>query len=140
MISSMNRKSSTKKLSVRISQEFPCIIEGAEAYDLVCPVSSVTGCRENPLALLKSLISDPTKSRALDMILQELPSLSSPKGLSNDALFEQLQSVLVGSTFYEDDKFADRLMAISSDLLKTVGVNEPIKKVEPATEPAPAAE
>ena len=99
MISSMNRKSSTKKLSVRISQEFPCIIEGSEAYDLVCPVSSVTGCRENPLALLKSLISDPTKSRALDMILQELPSISSPKGLTNDALFEQLQSALVGSTF-----------------------------------------
>lgn len=142
MISSMNRKSSTKKLSVRISETFPCIIDGAEAYDLVCPISSVTGCRANPLSLLKALLNDPAKSRALDMILQELPSISSPNGVDNDALFEQLQSVFADSTFYEDDKFAERLMGISSDLLKSVGIKEPIKKVEPesAPEPAPAAE
>lgn len=130
MISSNNYKSATKPLGFRMWESFPVVIEGVEAYDLLCPVSSVTGCRENPLSLLKSLVNDPQKSRALDMILQELPSISSPTGLDNDTLFEQLQSVFEGTTFYEDDKFAERLMHISSDLLKTVGVEKPLTKVQ----------
>lgn len=140
MISSNNYKSATKPIGIRMWQKFPVVIEGVEAYDLLCPVSSVSGCRENPLSLLKSLVNDPQKSRALDMILQELPSISSPDGLDNDALFEQLQPIFEGTTFYEDDKFAERLLNISSDLLKTVGVDKPVTKVEPspASDPAPS--
>lgn len=106
------------------------IIDGLEAYEVLCPISSVTGCRENPLQLLKTLVNDPAKSRALDMILQDLPSMSSPSGASVDDLFASLQSVFVDSAFYEDDKFAERLMNISSDLLKSVGVEKPIEKVD----------
>lgn len=122
--------------------DFPKVIEGVEAYDLLCPVSSVTGCRENPLALLKSLINDPAKSRALDMILAEVPSAAdTPAGLSNDQILEQLQSVFSSGTNYENDAFARRLMAISEDLLKTQGIEQPIRDVvkptvEPAVEPS----
>lgn len=106
------------------------IVDGVDVYEALCPVSSVTGCRENPLQLLKSLVNDPQKGRLLDSILQELPSNNSPAGLSNDDLLEQLMPALEGTTFYEQDKFAERLMAISGDLLKTQGIQKPITEVK----------
>lgn len=119
----------------------PFVIEGVEVYETLCPISKLTGCRENPLALLKSLVSDPAKGRLLDSILMELPSIDNPKSLTPDDVFEQLKPVLQGSAFFDNDKFGERLMAISEDLLKTVGIEQKISKVEnvspePSSEPA----
>lgn len=131
------------------ADKFPSVIEGAEVFDLLCPVSSETGLRENPLSLLKSLLNDPAKSRALDAILMELPSVASPKGIDNDTLLELMQPVLSAGTFYEDDKFAERLLNISSDLLMTMGIDkvDNVTKQSPSVDdpkssptPAPAAE
>lgn len=121
----------------------PFVIEGVEVYETLCPISKLTGCRENPLALLKSLVADPAKSRLLDSILMELPSMDNPQGLTSDDVFEQLKPVLQGSAFFDNDKFGERLMAISEDLLKTVGIEQKIDKVEkvsPDSSLEPAAE
>lgn len=125
------------------------IIEGADIYDALCPVSSVTGLRENPLALLQTLVNDPQKSRLVQQLIAELPVVQSTKGVSYDDMIASLQSIFEDGTYYETDKFAERLMSISEDLLRSVGIEKPIKdvqtpaspSVEPSVDPAaPAAE
>lgn len=112
------------------------VIEGTENIEILCPVNKFTGLRENPLSLIQTLSNDPVKSRALEGLFAELPTLASQGKLSNDEMFEQLQSVFADSTYYDNDKFADYLMQLSDSLLRSVGVEKITEVKEPAKEPA----
>lgn len=69
----------------------PNIIDGAEAYKTICPVSKESGIRENPLSMLESLANDPQKKRVLDSVLQELPSVrSAGESLPDNEKFDML--------------------------------------------------
>lgn len=60
--------------SENFTSELPNLIDGVEVLDALCPVSKKTGLRENPLTLLRKVVSDPAKARLLEMALMELPS------------------------------------------------------------------
>ena len=66
------------------NNELPVLIEGADIYDVLCPVNKFTGCRANPLELLQSISNDPKRSRLLDALMVELPTIASDSRLSDD--------------------------------------------------------
>lgn len=66
----------------------PCVIDGVDIINTLCPVNKKTGLRENILSLLKKLVSDPAKQAKLLQCLQELPTNDSPQGVSDDILAE----------------------------------------------------
>lgn len=102
----------------------PLVIDGVEAYEVLCPVSKLTGHRENPLSLLKSLMNDPVKSRQLDAFLQELPTIDAPKGLSDDDMVDLMMDRLSTGTPAEDDKYRRMLESVAGDILHSVGMAE----------------
>lgn len=94
----------------------PVIIQGAEIFDTLCPVSKLTGVRENPLSLL-SRVLDPAKARSLDAILQQLPAMRNedPRMSDEDAL-DLCMSRLETGTPAEDALVAERLASIADVL------------------------
>lgn len=102
----------------------PSVLEGSDIFDLLCPVSKLTGHRENPLSLLKSLMNDPVKSRALESIMQELPTIDAPRGLSDDDLVGMMMDRLSTGTPAEDDKYRRMLESVAGDILNSVGLQE----------------
>lgn len=66
----------------------PCIIDGVDILDTLCPVSEATGLRENPLSLIRKLVQDPAKQALLMSIIQELPTDNSQQNLDEDSKFE----------------------------------------------------
>lgn len=66
----------------------PCVIDGVDIINTLCPVNKKTGLRENILSLLKKLVSDPAKQALLLQCLQELPTNDGPQGVSDDILAE----------------------------------------------------
>lgn len=76
----------------------PCIIDGVDLLDILCPVSKKTGLRENPLSLIRKLAADPAKQALLYQCLQELPVDNSQAGLTDDMKFEMTpQRLMVGT-------------------------------------------
>lgn len=90
----------------------PCVIEGAEVFDILCPVSKLTGHRENPLSLMSKVLT-PDKSRALQLALQEIPS-ETPEGtkLSDNDYLDMLIPRLSSGSPSEDAMIRDRLMSM----------------------------
>lgn len=86
----------------------PDIIEGAELYDSVCPVSKLTGKRVNPLTLI-GLISG-AKADVLNALLLELPVLRSDSRLSDEDRVNFLVSRLSSGSPAEDAIMAEKLM------------------------------
>lgn len=113
----------------------PRVIDGVEAYEVLCPVSKLTGHRENPLSLLKSLMNDPVKSRQLDAFLQELPTIDVSKGLSDDDMVDLMMDRLSTGTPAEDDKYRRMLESVAGDILNSLGVSE--SKVEAVKSDSP---
>lgn len=66
----------------------PCIVDGVDILDILCPVSKKTGLRENPLSLIRKLVNDPAKQALLYSIIQELPTDDSQSGLDENSKFE----------------------------------------------------
>lgn len=76
----------------------PCIVDGVELLDTLCPVSKKTGLRENPLSLIRKLAADPAKQMLLYQCLQELPVDNSQADLTEDMKFEMTpQRLMVGT-------------------------------------------
>lgn len=94
----------------------PVIIQGAELFDTLCPVSKLTGVRENPVSLL-SRVLDPAKARALDAVLQQLPAMRNedPRMSDEDAL-DMCMARLETGTPAEDALVAERLASIADVL------------------------
>lgn len=89
------------------------IIEGVAVMDTLCPVSKLTGYRENPLLLL-SRVLDPAKARLVDSVLQQIPSMT-PEGskISDSDALDMIMDRLATGTPAEDALMRNRL----SDML-----------------------
>lgn len=97
----------------------PLVIEGIEAYKALCPVSSVTGHRENPLKLLQTLATDPAKQRLLASVLQEVDVRSASPDLSNDDLIMLAGDNLSSGSFFESDIQAKKYMDVLGDYVNS---------------------
>lgn len=84
------------------------VIEGAELFDVVAPVSKFTGHRENPLSLLGKLTG--AKADVLNVVLQELPTVASDPRLSDEDRVAYIVERCSTGTPAEDALMAERLM------------------------------
>ena len=90
----------------------PVVIEGAEVFDILCPVSKLTGCRENPLSLLNKVLS-PDKVRALEYALQEVPTVPQEgTKMSDDEYLNLLMPRLESGSPSEDAILRSRLASV----------------------------
>lgn len=87
----------------------PCVIEGADLLDTLCPVSKFTGARESPFSLLGKITN--ANSDLLNAVLQELPVIASNPSLSDADRVEFLVSRLGSGTPAEDALLSSRLMS-----------------------------
>lgn len=122
--SSVLFKSSVVPTSVDFNP--PLLVEGVAEFELLCPVSKVTGHRANPLTLLRLALSD-KNSRLLDSILQEVPVVQQMQGVDDATKLELLASRLSTGTLAEQDqlvnqleKVADVLFPKASEVVKAV--------------------
>lgn len=111
------------------------IIEGAEVYDALCPVSSLTHRRANPLCLLEKLANDPVKSRLLNTVLQVLPTVASDDSLSPDDKLAMLKLRLHTGTPSEDAVYIRQMETVLEDYIDMVDSS----KAEAAAAKAAAA-
>lgn len=103
-------------LAFRPDDIFPVVIQGVEAYDVLCPVSKFTGHRENPLKLLRSLTLDPARSRALEMFMQEIPTIASDPRLSDTDRVSLMMDRLSTGTPSEDERYRQMLEQVVEPL------------------------
>lgn len=110
-----------------VKVDLPNVIEGAEVYDVLCPVSKKTGHRENPLSLLVKVLP-PDKERLAASILQELPSIRQeyPDISDGDAIDLCVDRLSTGSPF-EDGQVRDALMN-AADVLFPEHVADQVEK------------
>lgn len=105
-----------QKKSRVVKVDLPTIIEGAEVYDVLCPVSKKTGHRENPLSLLVKVLP-PDKERLAASILQELPSIRQENPTISDAdAIDLCVDRLSSGSPYEDGLVRDALMNVADVL------------------------
>lgn len=96
----------------------PQIIQGADLYDKIAPVSKLTGKRENALVLLSRLGNNPEYSRALQALLTELPTIKSDPRLNDEMRIDLMASRLATGTPAEDDATRKYLESIADVLFK----------------------
>lgn len=106
-----------QQLSVPVIKvDLPIIIEGADVFDVLCPVSKATGHRENPLSLLTKVLP-PDKERLASLILQEIPAIQSENPRISDAdAIEMCVSRFSSGSKYEDGQVREALFK-AADLL-----------------------
>lgn len=92
------------------TSELPNLIDGVEVLDTLCPVSKKTGLRENPLTLLRKVVSDPAKARMLELALMELPSDNSYQQMSDEDKVNFLMMRLDSGTPSENEHYRNLLM------------------------------
>lgn len=98
---------------VRINETISNQLEGAEVFDTLCPVSKLTGFRENPLSLLAKQL-DPAKVRLVNAVLQELPVVANEDGrISDSDALDMIVDRLSSGTPAEDALIRSKL----SDML-----------------------
>ena len=90
----------------------PCVIDGVDIINTLCPVNKKTGLRENILSLLKKLVSDPSKKDLLLQCLHELPTNDSPQGVSDDILAEFCEQRLSVGTPAENAELRQQFMNV----------------------------
>ena len=90
----------------------PCIIDGLDVLEALCPVSEKTGLRENFLSLIRKLTGDPAKQNLLYQCLQELPVDNSQQGLDEDSKFDMCPQRLEIGTPAENQVLFDHWASI----------------------------
>lgn len=103
--------------------DMPYLCDGVDVLDMLCPVSKVTGLRENPLSLIRKLVTDPAKQALLYQFLQEVPTDSSQSQLSDEERFDLCIQRLDCGTPAENDAMREVLMNVfdhASSALKPV--------------------
>lgn len=88
------------------------IMDDVSAFETLCPVSSVTGHRSNPLDALQMVLR-PEKARLLEQVLQEIPSSGVPSDIGT---FDWLASRLDLGTDAERAIYRGKLERIADDL------------------------
>lgn len=112
--------------------DMPYLCDGVDVLDMLCPVSKVTGLRENPLTLIRKLVTDPAKQALLYQFLQEVPIDSSQSNLSDEERFDMCFQRLDCGTPAENDAMREILMNVfdhASSALNSVGF-KPTDKIE----------
>lgn len=117
-----------------VSKE-PAILEGREALETLCPVSSLTGHRMNPIQLLGMVT--PSNERLVGSILQELPVVQQMDA-PDSVKIEQLVPAEFG-TFAERDAVIQNLSSIADVLFKKPESSDSKIEFSPS-DAAPAAE
>lgn len=114
----------------------PCVIEGAEIFDVLCPVSKLTGHRENPLSLMSKVLS-PDKVRALQLALQEIP-VDPQEGskMSDDDYLDMLIPRLSSGSPSEDSLIRERLASMIDVLRPDSQVKEGVIDFKPSDVPS----
>ena len=105
----------------------PCIIDGVDILDTLCPVSKATGLRENPLSLIRKLVQDPAKQALLASIIHQLPTDNSQQNLDEDSKFEFCAQRLNVGTPAENEVLMQHLEKIidlmaDSALVRTISL------------------
>lgn len=122
----LNRCYVDSKPCERNTKDVPVIIEGADLYDKIAPVSELTGKRENVVTVLSRLSHNPEYSRAINALLQELPTIKSDPRLNDDDRIDLMMKRLSTGTPAEDDAVRSYLESVSDVLFK----NAPQKVVD----------
>lgn len=117
-------------LAVKIMQvenkSVPALIEGFDALDSVCPVSSLTGNRMSIYEAMQMLGND-KYSRALESMLQEIPAIMSDSRLSDDDRVDMMVSRLNTGSPSEDAVVREQLSKIVSDFKDSFDVKPDVK-------------
>lgn len=126
-------RATTLKASEKVNKEVPIIIEGADVFDVLCPVSKKTGHRENPLSLLAKVLP-PDKERLASLILQEIPSIQqeNPNISDSDAIDMCVQRFSTG-TPYEDQQIRSALFDAADVLFPQMSEGQKAAVVEPSS-------
>lgn len=105
--------------------DLPNVIEGAEVFDTLCPVSKLTGFRENPVTLLSKVL-DPAKARLIDAVLQEIPTLADEGGKisDSDALDLCMDRLATGSP--AEDALVRKQLSSMLDVLIPVDIRKDV--------------
>lgn len=98
-----------------VLSQCPVLIDGADVYDILCPPSSLTGNRNNPLDLLRIVLPD-KENRFLNQILQEIPTVSSDPNLSDEDRISTITYRLASGTPAEDEIIMHSLMKVADVL------------------------
>lgn len=104
-----------KSSSLRPFSDAPVVIEGFREIETLCPISHLTGKRENPLSLLAK-ITDAGKASMLAGLLQQLPNENSDSRLSDSDRISVLAERLSTGVPAEDERFRARLESIADVL------------------------
>lgn len=106
------------------NEQLPSLCEGADVFDVLCPVSKKTGHRENPLSLLVKVLP-PDKERLAAMILQEIPSIQQENPRISDAdAIEMCVSRFSSGSKYEDQQVRQALFDAADLLFPDASVAE----------------
>ncbi len=92
--------------------KIPNVIEGINELDVLCPVSKLTGNRENPLQLLQKVLP-PDKAQLLGGILQEITPSSNDSRLTDADRFDLVKHRLLTGTPAENAQWMDYLASVS---------------------------
>lgn len=114
----LNRCYVDSKPCVRDTKNVPVIIEGSDLYDKIAPVSELTGKRENVVTVLSRLAHNPEYSRAINALLQEIPTIKSDPRLNDDDRIDLMMKRLSTGTPAEDDAVRSYLESVSDVLFK----------------------
>ena len=103
-------------------------VEGAKELEVLCPVSKLTGF---PMSMQEAifLITD-KNSRLADVLLQEIPAITSSESISDDDKLKLLVSRLDTGSFAENDNVADILGNIAKEFFPEAKVEDVVKDVE----------
>lgn len=115
-----------KSSSLHPFSDAPVVIEGFQEIETLCPISHLTGKRENPLSLLAK-ITDAGKASMLANILQELPTDNSDFRMSDSDRISVLAERLSTGVPAEDERFRARLESIADVLFYKPAVQSEVE-------------
>lgn len=107
------------------------VIDGADIYEKLCPVSKLTGKRESPFKLLQKLSG--ADSALLNSVLQELPTVDSNPNLTDADRAQFLSLRLCDGTPAEQALLAEKLMFDINALGLSVEKSEAVAQVADST-------
>lgn len=91
-----------------------CVLDDVSAFETLCPISSVTGHRANPLDALQMVLK-PSEARLVQDVLQEIPFSGIP---SDTGDFSMIVDRLSCGTDAERSFYLSKLDSIASELYK----------------------
>lgn len=115
-----------KSSSLHPFSDAPIVIEGSQEIEALCPISHLTGKRENPLSLLAK-ITDAGKASMLAGMLQHLPADNSDSRMSDSDRISVLAERLSTGVPAEDERFRARLESIADVLFYKPAVQSEVE-------------